>query len=99
MEGWITPIWIDGSGGCCAEYGGRRAIARVKRVLNWMPGFNQNVKVLTSVSVIVLILVVRRKKDVVLAGLRLLLGEVLILDFGKLDHCDGGEMKVRWGDQ
>lgn len=36
----------------------------------------------------VLVLVVGGQKDVVLAGLRLLLGEVLVLDFGKLDHCE-----------
>ncbi len=36
----------------------------------------------------VLVLVVGGQEDVVLAGLRLVLGEVLVLDFGKLDHCE-----------
>lgn len=42
--------------------------------------------VLTGIGEVVL--VVGGQKDVVLAGLRLLLGEVLVLDLGKLDHCE-----------
>lgn len=49
--------------------------------------------ILTGVSE-VLILVIGGKKSIVLGGLRLLLGEVLVLDFGKLDHYDGVELKV-----
>lgn len=42
--------------------------------------------ILTSVGEI-LLLVVRRNKHIVLGGLRLLLGEVLVLNLGKSDHC------------
>ena len=49
--------------------------------------------ILTGVSE-VLILVIGGKKSIVLGGLRLLLGEVLVLDFGKLDHYDGVKLKV-----
>ena len=52
-----------------------------------------NIIILTGVSE-VLILVIGGKKSIVLGGLRLLLGEVLVLDFGKLDHYDGVELKV-----
>lgn len=52
------------------------------------------IRILTGVSVVVFLFVVRGQKDIVLAGHGLLLGEVLILDFGKLDHCDGGCRKV-----
>lgn len=43
--------------------------------------------VLTSIGIIILI--VRSQQNVVLASLGLLLGEVLVLDLGKLDHCEG----------
>lgn len=45
-------------------------------------------QILTGVSK-VLVLLIRRKKNIVLGGLRLLLGEVLVLDLGKLDHSGG----------
>ena len=54
---------------------------------------NKSIIILTGVSE-VLILVIGGKKSIVLGGLRLLLGEVLVLDFGKLDHYDGGRLKV-----
>lgn len=44
--------------------------------------------ILTSVGEI-LLLVVRRNKHIVLGGLRLLLGEVLVLNLGESDHCGG----------
>ncbi|PYH87129.1 hypothetical protein BO82DRAFT_3528 [Aspergillus uvarum CBS 121591] len=53
----------------------------------YLMGFERGGRTGVSV-VIVLLFVIRGKKDVVLAGLRLLLGEVLVLDFGELDHCD-----------
>ena len=43
--------------------------------------------VLTSIGIIILI--VRSQQNVVLASLGLLLGEVLVLDLGKLDHREG----------
>lgn len=43
---------------------------------------------LTSVSEI-LVFIFRRKKDIVLGGFGLLLAEALVLDLGKLDHCEG----------